>query len=170
MTWLIGQATLMLWISLHLTLSVFSVLEQYIKKSTVIILKIYCTGDGLNPKHETRLQSSMLLMVLPRAWIFISDFFSKWFDSLIWFFLSFNFFHFFLSVIKMSKIYSCKNLGCRIIFKCPIQCAKYETKCFKPALIRKNRKYIYKLILNSLVLNVTVSLSVKCTETWRKVF
>lgn len=70
----------------------------------------------------------------------------------------------------MSKIYSCKNLGCRIIFKCPIQCAKYETKCFKPALIRKNRKYIYKLILNSLVLNVTVSLPVKCTETWRKVF
>ena len=64
---LIGQATLMLWISLHLTLSVFSVLEQYIKKSTVIILKIYCTGDGLNPKHETRLESSMLLMVLPRA-------------------------------------------------------------------------------------------------------
>ena len=40
----------------------------------------------------------------------------------------------------MSKIYSCKNLGCRIIFKCPIQCAKYETKCLKPALDQEKQK------------------------------
>ena len=40
----------------------------------------------------------------------------------------------------MSKIYSCKNLGCRIIFKCPIQCAKYETKCLKPAPDQEKQK------------------------------